>query len=695
MQRAVSWLPSWDRTKTTSKKGFDKTWAWADKLGAPVNRLTNKIGSEAFWPTSLDKECDKAARILKTFCKDGFYTEEDRSSTQAGPNANSKQRILKKIPQKVIENAVGLAIFTTMRTGLWISGAGGSGILIARKEDGTWSPPSGILLHTAGLGFLVGVDIYDCVVVINNRKTLESFTKIRATLGGEISAVAGPIGVGGVLENDGNWKQANKPIFTYLKSRGFYAGVQVDGTVIIERTDENERFYGQRIGVADILAGKVRNAPFETKLLMETIKAAEGKQDVDTNLLDQLKDEPSPGDVDLQAPTSMIPTFGIPEPDDPDPFGVLALEDAGFEIREAGTKARPVSSQFEYNPSPSSPIFTRFNRRSFDTQGARSNRESYMSGKTRTSTDRGTQTTEMATQTDDSLSIRSPRTLSPSTSPSYSEDNKIIEEDEKAIVLEPEEVDYTKIDLGPYQSLNHSQEFDGTTMNGSPLITEEIDERRKDSKDSFNSMDDLSDDDEDFEEEEPVVFEAASAQATVIIPQAIKARGGVVNIPKRGPPPPLPPRNSLRNSKLSMAAPNSDRSPLKEGFEEVDVHGVESNNVKRSSLEQASMTPLPFSPNRKSFEQSQASMVPLPFSPKRLSFEQTPVLMEDVESEESDSHEQVEEEHAEIKSANENSNFNEKIEILDNSRSTERPTLTKENTESFHSIAVNIPGGWS
>ncbi|PQE06058.1 hypothetical protein CJF30_00005021 [Rutstroemia sp. NJR-2017a BBW] len=50
MQRAVSWLPSWDRTKTTSKKGFDKTWAWADKLGAPVNRLTNKIGSEAFWP---------------------------------------------------------------------------------------------------------------------------------------------------------------------------------------------------------------------------------------------------------------------------------------------------------------------------------------------------------------------------------------------------------------------------------------------------------------------------------------------------------------------------------------------------------------------------------------------------------------------------------------------------------------------
>lgn len=61
-------LPSWDRTKTTSKKGFDKVWGWADKLGAPVNRFTNRIGSEAFWPTTLDKESDKAARILRSFC---------------------------------------------------------------------------------------------------------------------------------------------------------------------------------------------------------------------------------------------------------------------------------------------------------------------------------------------------------------------------------------------------------------------------------------------------------------------------------------------------------------------------------------------------------------------------------------------------------------------------------------------------
>lgn len=264
-----------------------------------------------------------------------------------------------------------------MRTGLWLSGAGGSGVLVARKEDGTWSPPSGIMLHTAGLGFLVGVDIYDCVVVINNRKALEAFTAVRATLGGEISAVAGPVGVGGVLENDGKWKQANKPVFTYLKSRGFYAGVQVDGTIVIERTDENARFYDQpELRVADILAGKVRRIPPEVKILMETLKAAEGRADVDDELLDELDELPPPGDVDLEAP-SHGKLFGIPGEDDPDPYGVHALEAVGLEIHEAGTGSRPSSEVFSYNPSPSSPVFGI--RSSLDVDRTKSHRHSLLS----------------------------------------------------------------------------------------------------------------------------------------------------------------------------------------------------------------------------------------------------------------------------------------------------------------------------
>ena len=381
-------LPSWSQTKATSKQGFDKVYSVVDKLGAPVNKLSNKLGSEAFWPTTLDKESDKAARILRSFCKDGFYVEDDER-LPSSDKPKGGQKVIKKIPTEVIKKAKGLAIFTTMRTGLWVSGAGGSGILVARKADGEWSPPSGILLHTAGLGFLIGVDIYDCVVVINTEKALQAFSKIRVTLGGEISAVAGPVGMGGVLETELHKRQA--PVWNYLKSRGFYAGVQIDGTVIIERGDENERFYGQKLKVEEILAGHVRHVPYETRTLMATIKAAQGDT-VDESALPAA--EPTPGDFEVAEDQGS--GFGLPpSEDDPDPFGVKALEEQGMEIKEiteTGAVNRPSSEAFEYKPSPSSPIFASLNnsrRLSKRDSGRLSIANSIAS------TDRGTQTADI------------------------------------------------------------------------------------------------------------------------------------------------------------------------------------------------------------------------------------------------------------------------------------------------------------
>lgn len=263
--------------------------------------------------------------------------------------------MLKKIPTSVIRNAKGLAIFTTMRTGFWVSGASGSGVLIAKKDDGSWSPPSGILLHTAGLGFMVGVDIYDCVVVINSEKALEAFYNVRCTLGSEVSVAAGPVGAGGVLDTEVHKRQS--PIFTYMKSRGFYAGVQIDGTIVIERTDENERFYGERIGVKDILNGKVRHPPLEIRRLLETIKAAQGDADVDESFLPS---EPPPGDYEVDDGT----VFGVPDREDPDPYGVLALEKEGMGLREAGTKERASWVDFSFNPSPTSPVYKAYSRTS-------------------------------------------------------------------------------------------------------------------------------------------------------------------------------------------------------------------------------------------------------------------------------------------------------------------------------------------
>lgn len=302
----------------SKKKTFgERLYQWGVATGVPVNKITNKLGSEAFWPTSMDKECDKAARILKSFCKDGFYTNPSGQQgpspghpTSPGPSGNGAKTLV-KIPAEVIQRARGLAIFTTFRTGLHFSGAGGSGIVVSRLPDGSWSPPSGFLVHTLGAGFMIGLDIYDSVCVLNTEDAVRAFTRPRLSLGGEIAVVAGPVGAGKGLEGA---LGAGKPVWSYMKSRGFYAGVQADGTVIIQRPDANAAFYGEKkITPERILKGDIKPVPASSgsvtpqegdivmwpagaRQLMEVLKSAEGKK-ADEKLMSNLGTGPTPGDL--------------------------------------------------------------------------------------------------------------------------------------------------------------------------------------------------------------------------------------------------------------------------------------------------------------------------------------------------------------------------------------------------------------
>jgi lipid-binding SYLF domain-containing protein len=470
--------------------------------------------------------------------------------TEEGPK--QKQKVVKKIPTEVIKNAKGLAIFTTMRTGLWVSGAGGSGILIARKDDGSWSPPSGILLHTAGLGFLVGVDIYDCVVVINSAEALEAFTKVRCTLGSEISVSAGPVGAGGVLDTEVHKRQA--PIFTYLKSRGFYAGVQIDGTVIIERTDENERFYGQRIPVAEILEGKVRHPPYEIRRLLETIKAAQGDTDVDEDLLPT---EPPPGDYEVDDGH----IFGVPDQQDPDPYGVLALEKEGMSIKEAGTQKRASWEAFSFNPSPTSPVHNMYNRNSMEWPKSASRRNSWrasgLSGEPKTpSSLRNSmdfppalpprtpkRMSDMGTQTDDLPPPPSPDRSSMRSAASHSRNASAYTHPHMQEVPEN-----TVLDTSPERNATASTQVNGYST---PPQTPDLQQGQSRRDDTAETNDD------DTPIEEPVIQSVQSVQAVQPASPQVISKARLVDVPRRLPPK-LPPRNPNRSGPMVIDASPKD-----------------------------------------------------------------------------------------------------------------------------------------
>ncbi len=489
-----------------------------------------------------------------------------------------------------------------MRSGLWMSGSGGAGLITARKADGTWSPPSAIILHTAELAFVLGVDIYDCVLVINSVQTLEIFTRPRIVLGGDVSLAVGPLLAAGGPEPEIRWKEISETVLTYVKARGKHQATQLEGSLVTERSNENAKFYGADVSILDILAGNVpKNVP-EMRPLFEVIKAAEGRSDYDKALMDWLALQPAPGDADIESPRESIasPTknaFGVPDANDPDPFGVIGLEMAGIEIREAGTKLRPESSQFEFNPSPMSPVFGRFSRQSMDTFVSRSNRGSCMSARTQ-----ATAVTDACTQTDAG-------TADTTYSRANSDDGKDAVE-RLPTVVEPEEVDYTKVDMSIVERLRRrtielpapepapaptvvqaevkeikaavvpptpatqekpamvNQSAGPDSPRKAPLPTEPESERDEDADDE--------DEDEDDEDDEPIICEVATASAqparTSIqrsqVTQVIQAKGAIVTIPKRIPPP-LParsPARASRGSKSEYGDVSSLRSPVRTSF---------------------------------------------------------------------------------------------------------------------------------
>ncbi|KAH6949269.1 hypothetical protein DER45DRAFT_580973 [Fusarium avenaceum] len=219
-----------------------------------------------FKTTDLREECEKSARILKSFVDKG------------------------KIPSNVISNAKGLAIFTGFRAGMYFAGAGGSGVVIARLPDGTWSSPSAFSVRSGSVGLVYGIDVYDCICALNTQEAVDAYKKSEVNLGGAVALAAGPLG------GTANVSEV-KPVWTYTKSRGIYGGLTVDGTVIKEKRDVNAEFYGGEISSAQILDGQ-GNAGWSLRIqeLLEVVKAAEGKN-ADNSILQGVSTEPTPGDL--------------------------------------------------------------------------------------------------------------------------------------------------------------------------------------------------------------------------------------------------------------------------------------------------------------------------------------------------------------------------------------------------------------
>ncbi|CAE6448885.1 unnamed protein product [Rhizoctonia solani] len=206
---------------------------------------------------SLPGEAEKAAKILESFLA----------------NPDHPESALNAIPKAVLQRARGLAIFQVIKAGFVFSGKAGSGIVLSRLPDGSWSAPSCIGTAGVGWGLQIGADITDFVIVLNSEEAVRAFSMGgNVTIGGNVSATAGPIGTGAAVQAS---LASPAPMFSYSKSKGLFAGLSLEGTVLIERRDANRDFYGSDVPAKDILSGRVPPPEVAGKMY-EVIEAAEG-----------------------------------------------------------------------------------------------------------------------------------------------------------------------------------------------------------------------------------------------------------------------------------------------------------------------------------------------------------------------------------------------------------------------------------
>ena len=165
----------------------------------------------------------------------------------------------KAIPKDLLQDAKAIAVIPDMvKAGLIFGGRRGEGLISVKSADGTWSNPSFITLTGGSVGFQAGVSSTDVVLVFRTQRGVDSIVNGKFTLGADASAAAGPVGRTASAATD---EQMKAEIYSYSRSRGLFAGVALDGSVLRIDYDANAAAYGAGITPRRIFEGGVSNVP--------------------------------------------------------------------------------------------------------------------------------------------------------------------------------------------------------------------------------------------------------------------------------------------------------------------------------------------------------------------------------------------------------------------------------------------------
>ena len=187
------------------------------------------------------------------------------------------------IPQQLLRDAECVGVIPSVkRAAFGIGGRYGRGVVVCRKDEGTgpWGAPSMISLSGGSFGFQLGGQSTDVLMLFMSPDSMRQLLKDKLTIGGDISAAAGPKGRTISAETSATMRAE---ILTYARSRGLFAGISLEGAVIKPDNDANTTLYGGKVNATDLLVEGKMSAPEPARGFIETLTRVAAREAESSN----------------------------------------------------------------------------------------------------------------------------------------------------------------------------------------------------------------------------------------------------------------------------------------------------------------------------------------------------------------------------------------------------------------------------
>jgi len=219
-------------------------------IGIAIFSVVFSLASTAGTVMAADKDeaqsiVDKAKGTLQSFLSDKNYS-------WVNEHINKEKGVL-IYPQ-------------VLKAGFFLGGSGGTGVFLARNAKGEWSQPAFYTMGSVTFGLQIGGEAAEVIVLCMNQKAVDALMTSKVKFGGDTSIALGPVGAGAK-------SNVVADFVSFAKSKGLYAGLNLEGSVVDVREGLNQAYYGKSLTPIQIVVEKKATNPGSSALRAALKKA--------------------------------------------------------------------------------------------------------------------------------------------------------------------------------------------------------------------------------------------------------------------------------------------------------------------------------------------------------------------------------------------------------------------------------------